>query len=121
MICEVVLYCLSRYGPLPAPAEAAEFSHCSALSVLSALAASVPPCLRTSFELTTPSDVLARIAGSAVFGTFECRITVYLPRAEAVTSARRNDGLPFRLISRRNEKTASCAVSGVPSAKWTPL
>ena len=91
----------------------------SALSVLSALAASVPPCLRTSFEFTTPSDVLVRIDGSAVFGVFERRTTVYLPRAEGVTPSSRKAGFPLRLIRRRNEKTASCAVSGVPSAKWT--
>src|SRR5438067_6980706 len=118
-ICDVVLYCFSTYGPLPAPTEAGELSHCSALSVLSASAASVPPCALTSFELTIPSDVFARISGSAVFGTFDFRTTPYLPFAATLTSASRNDGLPFRLIRRLNEKTTSAEVSGVPSAKWT--
>src|SRR5437764_13039615 len=106
-ICDVVLYCFSTYGPLPAPTEAGELSHCSALSVLSASAASVPPCALTSFEFTTPSDVFARIAGSAVFEFFERRTTPYLPLAETVTPSSRNAGLPFRLISRLNENTTS--------------
>ena len=62
-----------------------------------------------------PSEVFATIAGT-VFGTFERRMTVYRPRAETVTPASRNDGLPLRLIRRRNEKTTSAAVIGVPSA-----
>src|SRR3954451_14676698 len=121
MIWDVVLYALSTYGPLPAPTEAAELNHCSALSVLSASAADVPPCALTSFELTTPSDVLARIAGSAVFEFFECRTTPYLPFAATVTPSRRNAGFPFRLIKRLYEKTTSADVSGVPSAKCTFL
>jgi hypothetical protein len=63
-----------------------------------------------------PSDVFATIAGSAVFGVAERRITVYLPREETLTPASRKDGLPFRLMSRRNENTTSAAVIGVPSA-----
>ena len=80
-ICEVVLYCLRTYGPLPAPTEPDELNHCSALSVLSASAASVPPCCLTSFELTIPIDVLARIAGRAVLDVFARITTAYLPAA----------------------------------------
>jgi hypothetical protein len=69
--------------------------------------------------LTTPSDVFVRIEGSAAFGVFERRTTVYLPRADTVTPSSKNDGFPLRLIKRRKEKTASAEVSGVPSAKWT--
>jgi hypothetical protein len=94
-------------------------NHFSALSVLAASFASVPPCFLTSFELTTPSDVLARIAGRAVFGVVDLSTTTYLLGAETVTPASRKDGLPFRLIRRRYEKTTSAAVIGVPSAKWT--
>src|SRR3954447_15427324 len=104
------------YGPEPADCE---LRNASALSALAALAASVPPWALTSFELTTPSDVFARIAGSAVFGVFERRTTPYLPRAETVTPASRKEGLPLRLIRRRKEKTTSAEVSGVPSPKWT--
>jgi hypothetical protein len=75
--------------------------------------------LRTSFELTIPSDVFVRIDGSAVAGVVERSTTVYLPRADAVTPSSKKDGLPLRLIKRRKEKTASAEVSGVPSAKWT--
>src|SRR2546421_302111 len=70
-------------------------------------------------SIATPSDVFVRIDGSAVFGVFERRTTVYLPRAEGVTPSSRKAGFPLRLIRRRNEKTASFAVSGVPSAKCT--
>ena len=63
-----------------------------------------------------PSEVFATIDGIAVFGVFERRMTVYLPRADGVTPASRNDGLPLRLIRRRNENTTSAAVIGVPSA-----
>jgi hypothetical protein len=63
-----------------------------------------------------PSDVFATIAGMAVFGVAERRTTVNLPRADTVTPASRNDGLPLRLIRRRNEKTTSAAVICVPSA-----
>ena len=65
--------------------------------------------------------MFATIAGNAVFGVFERRTTVYLPRAETVTPSRRNAGFPLRLIKRRNEKTTSAALSGVPFAKWTFL
>src|SRR5215472_15270921 len=92
---EVELYADSVYGPLPAPAPGV-FSHDSALSVLAASAASVPPCCLTSLELTTPVDGFARIAGSAPFGVFECMTTVYLPFAPTVTPSRRNAGLPLR-------------------------
>src|ERR1044071_1339424 len=119
VICEVVLYCCSWYGPDPAPADAAELSHCSALSAFAAFAASVPPCFFTSFEFTTPSDVFARIAGSAVFGTFERRTTVYLPREDGVIPSSRNEGFPFRLMSRRNENKRSAAVSVLPSAEFS--
>ena len=68
-----------------------------------------------------PVDVFARIAGSCVAGVFDLRTTVYLPFADAVTPSSRKDGLPLRLIRRRNEKTTSADVSGVPSAKWTFL
>src|SRR5687767_3437338 len=73
---DVVLYSLSTYGPLPAPLDAAELNHFSALSVLSAPARSVAPCARASFEFTIPSDVFATMAGIAVFGVFERRTTV---------------------------------------------
>ena len=74
------------------------------------------PWARASFEFTIPSDVFATIAGIAVFGVFERRTTVCVPRADVVTPASRKDGLPLRLTSRRNEKTTSAAVIGVPSA-----
>src|ERR1044072_7867975 len=105
IICDVVLYCRSTYGPLPAPTESGELNHASALSALAALAASVAPCCFASFEFTIPSEVFATIDGSAVFGAFERRTTPYLPAALTVTPASRNDGLPLRLIRRRNEKT----------------
>jgi hypothetical protein len=89
------------------------------LSLLSAPGPDVPPCRRTSLEFTTPRDVFVRIEGSAAFGAFDLRTTVYLPRDDTVTPSSRNDGLPLRLMSRLNEKTASAAVSGVPSAKCT--
>jgi hypothetical protein len=73
--------------------------------------------LRTSLEFTTPRDVFVRIDGSAAFGVFERRMTVYLPPAETVTPSSRKEGFPLRLMRRLNEKTASAAVSGVPSAK----
>ena len=111
-----MLYCLSRYGPLPAPREPGELNQRSALSAFAALVPSVAPCFFASFEFTMPSEVLATIEGIAVFGVFERRITVYLPRADGVMPASRNDGLPFRLIRRRNENTTSAAVIGVPSA-----
>jgi hypothetical protein len=69
--------------------------------------------------LTIPSDVFATIAGIDVFGVFEFRMTVYRPRCDTVTPDRRNAGFPFKLIRRRNEKTTSAAVIGVPSAKRT--
>jgi hypothetical protein len=65
--------------------------------------------------------VFVRIDGSAAFGVFDFRTTVYFPRDDTVTPSRRKDGLPLRLMSRLNEKTASAAVSGVPSAKCTFL
>jgi hypothetical protein len=86
------------------------------LSVLSALAPSLAPCRRASFEFTIPSDVFATIDGMAVLGAFDRRTTVYLPRADGVTPASRKAGLPLRLIRRRNENTTSAAVIGVPSA-----
>ena len=112
-----MLYSVSTYGPLPAPFDAAELNHFSALSVLSAPGRSVAPWARASFEFTIPSDVFATIAGIAVFGVFERSTTVWVPRAETVTPPSRKAGLPLRLISRRNEKTTSAAVMGVPSAK----
>ena len=93
----------------------------SAPSVLSAPTASVPPWALTTFELTMPSEALATIAGIAGFGVADFRTTVYEPRLETVTPASRKDGLPFRLISRRKEKTTSFAVSRVPSEKRTSL
>ena len=89
----------------------------SALSALAAFAASVAPFCLASFELTIPSDVFATIVGMAVLGVFERSTTVYGPAAETVTPPSRNDGFPFRLIRRRNEKTTSADVIGVPSAK----
>src|SRR3954471_21977926 len=95
--CDVVLYCLSTYGPLPAPTEPGELNHFSALSAFAAFAPSSSPCCFASFELTIPSDVLATIAGIAVFGAFEVRTTPYFPAARTVTPPSRNDGLPLRL------------------------
>src|SRR6476619_1520985 len=118
-ICEVVLYCLRTYGPLPAPAELDELNHCSALSVLSASAASVPPWALTSFELTIDSDVFARIAGRAVLASFERITTVYLPAGVIVTPSSRKAGLPLRLMRRRSENATSAEVNGVPSANFT--
>ena len=77
-----MLYSVSTYGPLPAPFEAAELNHFSALSVLSAPGRSVAPFARASFEFTIPSEVFATIAGIAVFGVFERRTTVCVPRAD---------------------------------------
>ena len=115
-IWDVVLYCLRTYGPLPAPTEAGELNHRSALSVLAALGPSVAPCRLASLEFTIPRDVFATIDGIAVFGVLERSTTVYRPRAEGVTPESRNAGLPLRLIRRRNENTTSAAVIGVPSA-----
>src|ERR1700759_4330910 len=117
--CDVVLYDDSTYGPLPAPTEADELSHCSAWSFLSAPTEAVPPCCFTSFELTTPVDGLARIAGSCPAGVFELITTVYLPCGLITMPASRNDGLPFRLIRRLSERTTSADVSGSPFAKCT--
>jgi hypothetical protein len=89
----------------------------SARSAVLAFAAAVAPFRRASRELTTPSDVFATIAGIEVFGVRERKMTVYRPRCDTVTPERRNAGFPFRLIRRRNEKTTSAAVIGVPSAK----
>ena len=107
------------YGPLPAPAEAGEFSQFSALSALAAFAASLPPFFFTSAELRTPVDGFARITGNCVAGVFERATTVYFEGAETVIPASRNDGLPFRFTSRRSDQATSADVSGVPSAKWT--
>ena len=43
---------------------------------------------------------------------------MYGPGAVTVSRRSRNDGRPSRLIRRRNEKTTSAEVRGVPSAKW---
>src|SRR5438445_65287 len=98
-----------------------ELRYASALSVLSAFAAAEPPFAFTTFELTMPSDVLATSTGIAGFGVFDFMTTVYLPFADVVMPASRNDGLPFRLTSRLNENTTSADVSGVPSEKCTSL
>ena len=79
MICDVVLYASSVYGPLPAPREAEEFSHFSALSSLAAPGAAVPPCSCTSSEFTIPSDVFVEDHGSAGSGSSTSESTVYLP------------------------------------------
>ena len=114
-----MLYCVRTYGPLPEPVDAPELNQPSALSAVSAPTAAVPPCALTSFELTTPVDGFVRIEGSCVAGVADLRTTVYLPFADAVTPSSRKAGLPLRLTRRRNEKTASADVIGVPSAKWT--
>ena len=106
------------YGPLPADVA---FRNASALSLLSAPAEALPPCAFTSFELTMPSDVFVTITGIAGFGVAECRTTLYWPVALIVAPASRNEGFPFRLINRLNEKTTSAEVSGVPSEKTMPL
>src|SRR4029079_9228460 len=74
--CEVRLYEPSTYGPLPAPAEADELNHCSALSVVEASGASVPPWASTNFALTIPVDGVARIDGSCAAGVFDLMTTV---------------------------------------------
>src|SRR3954467_15543508 len=119
VICEVVLYDERTYGPLPAPTDADEFSHCSALSRLSAPTDAVPPCCLTSFALTTPVDGFARIAGSCPAGVFELITTAYLPCGLITMPVSRNAGLPLRLMSRLSEKTTSADVSGAPFAKCT--
>ena len=119
-ICDVVLYELSVYGPLPAPADALELSQFSAVSgAFAAFAASEPPFFITSAELRMPVDGFARMTGSSVSGVFERMTTAFLPAAETVTPASRNDGFPFRLTRRFSDQTTSAEVSGVPSAKWT--
>ena len=110
---------MRTYGPLPTPTESGELNQRSALSDLAAPGLSVPPCSLTSFELTMPSEVFARIAGRAVLDVAERTTTPYLPAAFVVTPASRKDGLPLRFTSRLNENTTSAEVSGVPSAKWT--
>ncbi len=117
--CEVALYEDRTYGPLPAPTDADEFSHVSALSRLSAPTEAVPPCCFTSFALTMPVDGFARIAGSWPAGVFDDMTTPYLPFGLITIPVRRNDGFPFRLMSRLSEKTTSADVSGSPFAKWT--
>src|SRR5438067_5140820 len=117
--CDVVLYDWSSYGPLPAPADADELNHCSALSAVEASAADVPPCALTSFELTMPVDGFARIAVSWVAGVVDFITTVDCPCAETLMPASRRAGFPFRLISRFSEKTTSAEVSGDPLAKCT--
>src|SRR4051812_32557748 len=119
VICDVVLYALSVYGPLPAPTESGELSQFSALSALAAFAASVPPFFFTSAEFRTPVDGFARMTGSWEAGVFERMTTVDLDGAETVKPASRNEGLPFRFWSRRSDQMTSADVSGVPSAKWT--
>src|SRR5882672_12495055 len=106
------------YGPLPADWE---LRNASALSVLSASAASEPPCALTTLELTMPSDVFATSTGIAGFGVADFRTTVYGPFADVVIPARRNDGLPLRFTSRLNENTTSADVSFVPSENFTSL
>src|ERR1700747_3655889 len=102
--CDVVLYDFSSYGPLPAPADADELNHCSAVSAVDASAAAVPPCALTSFELTMPVDGFARIAVSCVAGVVDFMMTVYLPLAEMVIPASRDEGFPLMLINRFSEK-----------------
>src|SRR5216683_567624 len=97
------------YGPLPADVA---LRNDSALSLLSAPTDAVPPWALTSFELTMPSDVFVTITGIAGFGAAERSTTLYFPVARAVTPARRNDGFPFRLISRLKLNTTSADVSG---------
>src|ERR1700723_2385705 len=62
-----------------------------------------------------PSEVFVTIAGIAGLGVDDLMTTVYLPFADVLTPASRNDGLPRRLIRRLYENTTSAAVSGVPS------
>ena len=71
--CDDVLNDFSMYGPLPAEWA---LMYDSALSTLSAFAAAEPPCARTTFELTMPSEVFATSTGIAGFGVFELRTTV---------------------------------------------
>src|SRR5829696_6290488 len=104
------------YGPLPADCE---LRNDSALSALSAFAAADPPCAFTTFEFTMPSEVFATSTGIAGFGVFDLITTVYGPFAVVVIPASKNDGLPFTLTSRLNEKTTSAAVSRDPSEKRT--
>src|SRR3954452_1179231 len=115
--CDVVLNDWSVYGPLPAPTDADELSHCSALSAVDASAPSVPPFALTSFELTMPVDGFARIDGSWPAGVADFMTTPYLPFALTLIPASRNAGLPLMLIRRLSEKTTSADVSGLPFAK----
>ncbi len=117
--CDVVEYDESTYGPLPSPTAADELRKLSALSFLSAPTDAVPPCAFTSFELTTPVDGFARIAGNWPAGVFDVITTRYLPDGLITMPVSRNDGFPFRLISRLSEKTTSADVSGSPFAKCT--
>ena len=117
--CEVVLYAERTYGPLPAPTDAEELSHDSALSFWSAPTEALPPCCFRSFELTMPVDGLARIAGNCPAGVLERMMTRYLPDGLMTTPSSRNAGLPFRLIRRLSEKTTSADVSLSPFAKCT--
>ncbi len=61
------------YGPEPADSRS---RNGSALSVLSAPTASVPPFAFTTFELTMPSDGFGTIRSSAGFGCADRRTTV---------------------------------------------
>jgi hypothetical protein len=107
------------YGPLPAPADAGELNHFSALSTVAAFAAALAPFAAASFELTIPVEGFARIAGSAVLGVLERIRTVYGPFALTLIPPSRNEGFPLRLIRRLSEKTTSFEVRGVPSPKCT--
>ena len=67
-----------------------------------------------------PSDVLVTITGIAGFGVVEWSTTCTCRRRD-VMPASRNEGFPFRLINRLNEKTTSAEVSGVPSENTMSL
>ena len=111
-----MLYSVSTYGPLPAPFDAAELNHFSALSVLSAPGRSVAPWARASFEFTIPSDVFATIAGIAGSALRAEHDRVGATRGDG-HAAEQEGWVALEVDQPRNEKTTSAAVMGVPSAK----
>ena len=61
------------YGPEPAELSLSQFS---AVSLVEASAASVPPCASTTFMFKMPHDGSARMYGSAGFGVLDVMTTV---------------------------------------------
>ena len=90
-------------------------SQFSAVSLVEALAASVPPWASTTFEFKIPVAGLGRMYGKPGLGAADVMTTVSGPSAVIVSPASRNAGLPLRLISRSSDHTTSAEVTGVPS------